>query len=169
MGSTHLVQAVGSARGRWSLEHRRGGLRGRGHGEMGPAVDISETRGDDIRVFYMSWVEGEQLECIGVLDIAEVGEAEGVDEITALGLVDWLDAGGQIKVVLGIAYEGHGPRALAGLCGVVRAYEARAIVVTTKVVLLSFFHIFPVSPCLPPIPRFLQRPRSRIGTRPWAS
>jgi len=54
---------------------------------MRPAVDICETRGNNIGVFHVSWVEGKQLGCIRVLDVAEVGKAEGVDEVTTSGLV----------------------------------------------------------------------------------
>jgi len=57
MSATHLVQAVSGVGGRWSLERRWGWLWRCGHGEMRPAVDICETRGDNIRIFYMSRVE----------------------------------------------------------------------------------------------------------------
>ena len=87
MGATHLVQAIGSVGGRRSLEYRWRWLWRCGHVEMGPAVDICETRGDNIWVFYMSRMEGEQLGCIGVLNVADIGKPEGVDEITMLGLV----------------------------------------------------------------------------------
>jgi hypothetical protein len=82
MGAIHLVQAIGGVCGRWSLEHRRGWLWRCGHSEMRPAVDICETRGDNIWVFYMSGVKREQFGCIRVLDVADVREPEGVDEIT---------------------------------------------------------------------------------------
>ena len=87
MSSTHLVEATGGVGGRWSLKRRRGWLWRRGHREMRPALDVCETRGDDIRIFYVSWVEGEQLGCMGILDVAEVSEPKGVDDISALGLV----------------------------------------------------------------------------------
>lgn len=87
MGATHLMQAIGGVAGRWSLEYRRGWLWRCGHVEMRPAVNICETRGNNIRVFYMSRMEGEQLGCIGVFDVADIGEPEGMDEITVLRLV----------------------------------------------------------------------------------
>jgi hypothetical protein len=74
MGSTHLVQTTGCIGGRWGLKGGRGWLWRCGHGEMRPAVDVCETRRNDIGIFYVSWMEGEQLECIGVLDVAEVRE-----------------------------------------------------------------------------------------------
>jgi hypothetical protein len=76
------VQTIRSVGGRWSFEDRQRWLWRRGHGEMGPAVDIGKTRGDDIRIFYVSWMEREQLGCIGVFDIAEISEPERVDEVT---------------------------------------------------------------------------------------
>ena len=41
---------------------------------MRPTVDVCETGSDDIGIFYVPWMEGEQLERIGVLDVAEVRE-----------------------------------------------------------------------------------------------
>jgi hypothetical protein len=56
-----------------------GRVRGRGELELGPALGVGEGGGDDVLVGGVGRVEGDDARAVGVVDVAQVGEPEGVD------------------------------------------------------------------------------------------